>query len=302
MSPFFWIHTAITDNCKQISYIIKTTTAMTNNQNRNINSKLSSRKNKPSRIENILISFILLIIGTTVIILSISAHQNNIDYIIYINISYMILSSIDICFIFCSFWKLIITCLCKHNKSLINISIIHIFAIVSYIVTLTLSILGFLHYYNYSFINNFSYPFWLNIALISYSTFMILTSIILKILPPNHFNDIEVSLPYEPIHKNAPDYIHKYTQLHPYDRSTIKRIWHSFSHQCCWNIIKLGYKKPLEIWDCYNVPQTDHILSQCKVWDKYASKYYSKTSKCYATFITSNAALFHFPINCCIIF
>eukprot|EP01084_Bolivina_argentea_P185137 319276_1 len=172
------------------------------------NPHLSDKRHKVYIIENIIIGSILFIIGTTIIILSILAHDTTNDYIININLSEMILStSIGACFVFCSLCKLTITCFCQKHKSLKHTSITYIFSVISCIIALTLSIFGFLHYYNHSFIDTLSYPLWLNITLLSYAAFIILTIIILKILPPNHYNDIEISLPYESIHKNAPDYI-----------------------------------------------------------------------------------------------
>ena len=74
------------------------------------------------------------------------------------------------------------------------------------------------------------------------------------------------------IHEDAPEYIHKYGTLSPYDRSVMKKIWHTFSHQWIWNIISLGYKQPLEVHDCYDVPAKDHILTQVQIWDNYIKK------------------------------
>ena len=226
----------------------------------------SATNYKQCIINNLLIIILTFLIGTCFIFLSIICNQkdNDLYFGIYLNHSYMIMGiSIGTCFILTSLSKLISVCCCAACSSLQHVSTIFLFAIISCIISLLLGIFGFLQQFE------LDYHLYVNIGLVSYSALIISSIITLQLLPKNHFKDIDVELPPDPIHEKAPEYIKKYGNLHPYDRSKLKEMWHSSTHQWLWNIIKLGYKQPLEIYDCYSVPHDDHILTQCKVWDEY---------------------------------
>eukprot|EP01084_Bolivina_argentea_P313107 542180_1 len=246
-------------------------------------------ESKTSKIKNLLIIIISLIVGISIIILSILNYYYNKndqekDFILFdrinLNFSYMILSiSFGLCFVLCSLYKYLTTFCCTTYT--MNFSIFIIFIILSCIMCFVLSILGFLSLYLSIYITSITYPLWLCISLLLYGVIIGIFSFILCTINKDKFQPLHSE--QREFHTNTPQYIRKYGPLHPYDRSLFHKIWHSFTHQWLWNIIKLGYKQPLEIYDCYDVPIVDNIETQIKKWDKYVNTKQFKDNK-FSTF------------------
>ena len=57
-----------------------------------------------------------------------------------------------------------------------------------------------------------------------------------------------------------PDYITKRDPpIHPYDRSTLSFLWHTFTHYHMFAVIRLGTRKVLQSYHCYYAPKADDI-------------------------------------------
>ena len=222
------------------------------------------------------------ILGLILIFLSLICHQTDhkLHFNFYLNDSYFILSlSIGGIFIICSLCKLILSLTTCGPPSYHNVHMLSLFAFISGTISFILSILAL----STSSIAGYtlSYPQWLISCLMGYPFILIIIGLLLYILPTDHRRKLHPLLPIstqsdsidfmipQDGDTSIPDYIRKYGRMHPFDRSTVKMIWHSFTHSWAWNIIKLGYDRPLQVSDCYDVPNDDHILSQCQIWDHY---------------------------------
>ena len=229
-----------------------------------------SHKDRHNGINALIAVSICLIIGTVTIFISIICFDKD-NFLhfkhCHVNNSYTILiMSIGSCFIITSLYQCV-SLMCWYGCKYQSVSLWYMFAMISCVVSLCLFIASSI---TNGAIGEIKFHKYVDIALITYSCLILVTGITIKyLLPKDHFKYLMINLPTGYIHRNAPEFIKKYGSEHPYDRSKLKEYWHALTHQWIWHIIKLGYKKPLQLWDCYDVPKNDHILSQQIVWDAY---------------------------------